>query len=209
VIATAVIATARRAGTRAAPMPPEQRRATIIAAALPLLRIHGADVTTKQIAEAAGIAEGTLFRAFPDKESLVLAVVQQVFDPLPTIAHLRAVDLSLPLRGRLKAAVDIVAGRLGIVWELMSALRMMGPPDQDPRYRSAITAHQLNDAMPDALMALIEPDRDELRVDPAKAARLLRQITFACTHPRITNENPLDADEIVDLLLDGLRAHAP
>ena len=42
--------------TRAAALPPSERRAEIIAATLPLVREHGANVTTRQIAEAAGIA---------------------------------------------------------------------------------------------------------------------------------------------------------
>jgi len=41
--------------TRAAALPPSERRAEIIAATLPLVREHGANVTTRQIAEAAGI----------------------------------------------------------------------------------------------------------------------------------------------------------
>jgi AcrR family transcriptional regulator len=190
-------------------MPPEQRREAIINAALPLLRANGEAVTTKQIADAAGIAEGTLFRVFADKESLICAVVRQVFDPAPTVQEMRLVDLTLPLRERLKAAVEIIARRLDTVWELMSALRMMGSPEQNPRFRSAMPPNQLNDLLPDSLSALIDPDRDQLRVDPVQAARILRLVTFACTHPRITDDNPLKPDEIVDLLLEGLRTHSP
>ncbi|SDO93235.1 DNA-binding transcriptional regulator, AcrR family [Nakamurella panacisegetis] len=190
-------------------MPPEQRRAAIIDAALPLLRTHGADVTTKQIAERAGIAEGTLFRVFPDKEALLVAAVQQVFDPRPALLEMDRIDLTLPLRERMRAAVEIIARRLDSVWELMSALRMMGPPDQNPRFREALPPSHLNDLLQDALSRLLEPDRDQLRVESAQAARLLRLVTFACTHPRITDDSPLKPDEVVDLLLDGLLAHHP
>lgn len=180
-----------------------------MAAAIPLLRTHGEGVTTKQIADAAGIAEGTIFRVFADKDSLITAAIAQVFDPAPTVEEMLDVDLELPLRERLRAAIEIITKRLDSVWELMSAMRMMGAPEQNPRLRAAMPAHPLNDALPDALMTVLEPDRAQFRVDVAQAARVLRLVTFACAHPRITDGRPLTPDEIVDLLLDGIRAHAP
>ena len=56
---------------RARPLSPEDRRAAILDAVVPLLIDHGAAVTTAEMAEAAGIAEGTIFRVFPDKASLL------------------------------------------------------------------------------------------------------------------------------------------
>ena len=35
-------------------------------------------------------------------------------------------------------------------------------------------------------------------------ARLLRLLTFSGTHPMITDGNPLTAEQIVSVLLDGL-----
>ena len=55
--ATEVRAVDVRSG-RASPMSVEDRRASIIAAVTPLLIEHGRQVTSAQIAAAAGIAEG-------------------------------------------------------------------------------------------------------------------------------------------------------
>ncbi|HUO45747.1 MAG TPA: helix-turn-helix domain-containing protein, partial [Acidimicrobiia bacterium] len=56
---------------RAEPLAPEDRRQAIVEAVIPLLVERGASVTTREMAEAAGIAEGTIFRVFPDKCALI------------------------------------------------------------------------------------------------------------------------------------------
>src|SRR6478735_5524754 len=108
--------------TRAAALPPEERRAAIIETTIPLLLQHGRSVTTRQIAEAAGIAEGTIFRVFPDKEQLIDAVLERAVDPVPTQRALDAIDRSLPLDERLVLAVEIIQQRVDQIWQLMSAI---------------------------------------------------------------------------------------
>ena len=110
---------------RAAALPPSERRAEIVAATLPLLLVHGASVTTRQIAEAAGIAEGTIFRVFPDKESLIAAVVESAFDTKTVDAALAAIDPTLPLEPRLVAAVEILRRRFADILQLSTAVEMM------------------------------------------------------------------------------------
>ena len=62
-------------------MSPEERRAAIVRAARPLFLEHGQATSTRLVAEAAGIAEGTVFRAFATKQDLVDAVLDAEFDP--------------------------------------------------------------------------------------------------------------------------------
>ena len=84
---------------RVAPLAPDDRRAALIDATLPLLCEHGMAVSTRQIADAAGVAEGTIFRAFPDKTSLIVATVLRGTDPAGGVAAIRAIDPAADLRG--------------------------------------------------------------------------------------------------------------
>ena len=64
-----------------------------------------------------------------------------------------------------------------------------------------------NDRIYRAVTRLLRPDRDRFRVPVAEVARLLRLLTFAGTHPLITDGDPLTADQIVSVLLDGVIRH--
>ena len=66
---------------RAAPLPPDERRAAILLAVRPVILARGAAVTSRELAEAAGVAEGTLFRVFTDKVTLVREAVLAAVDP--------------------------------------------------------------------------------------------------------------------------------
>ncbi len=110
--------------TRAAPLPLDERRAALIAATEPLLERFGREVSTRQIAEAAGVAEGTIFRAFATKEELIDAVIEDAFDIQRTCDELAQVDPGLGLEERLIAAVVILQERLRRVVALFGSLRL-------------------------------------------------------------------------------------
>src|SRR6187397_1955415 len=90
-------------------MAPEARRKAILDALVPLLVERRGDVTTKEIAEAAGIAEGTLFRVFPDKATLLFAAAEEAINPA---GGQEAFDEAMAGVDDLRERVVVAAGRV-------------------------------------------------------------------------------------------------
>ena len=190
---------------RANPLPPDERRAALIAATEPLLEEFGRDVSTRQIAEAANVAEGTIFRVFSTKEALIDAVLEEVFDVQRTCDELRRIDLTLDLQTRLVAATQVLQARLRKVFALFHSMRLGPRPDQhDFRARQKID----NERLIAEIVGLLQPDRDRLRIPPDEAANALRAMTFALTHPIVNNGRQPRPEQIVDLVLHGITAEA-
>jgi AcrR family transcriptional regulator len=187
---------------RARPLPPDERRAALIHATVPLVCEHGTKVTTRQIAEAAGVAEGTIFRVFTDKDELVSAAVGAVLDPLPLIAELDGIDRTLPLRERMTALAGIMQRRLRRVFGLMSALGMVGGPDQLKEHKDKV--RPTNEMLFAAIERLLAADRDQFRCPLQEAAHILRLVTFSGSHPLISDGRMLTPEQIVSVVLDGL-----
>jgi AcrR family transcriptional regulator len=59
-----------------------RNRQRLIDAAVEEFAAHGADASLEQIASRAGVGIGTLYRHFPDRQALLLAVYQDGFDEL-------------------------------------------------------------------------------------------------------------------------------
>ncbi|MFG1703800.1 TetR/AcrR family transcriptional regulator [Nonomuraea sp. M3C6] len=107
-------------------MSPEQRREMIVRAALPLVVEYGTSVTTAQIARAAGIGEGTIFRAFGDKDAVLAACMQEALRPDDTLAHVASISLDLPLAERLVEASEAMRGHLARMGAVTGALATSG-----------------------------------------------------------------------------------
>ncbi len=191
---------------RAAPLPRDERRRALVDAALPLLRERGSDVSTRQIAEAAGVAEGTIFRVFPTKEALVEEAISCAFDPAPVLAALTAIDAGLPLEQRLRRAVELIQEHLVSVFSLVGALRWSGTGSHGSRSHPRSEHRRASAALDEALAAVVG-EAPGLRLPADEVARMLRLLTFAGTHP-LVSDRPLDAEQIVSLVLDGCRVHA-
>jgi AcrR family transcriptional regulator len=215
---------------------PDDRRAAILDATVPLLIAHGAGLTTRQIADAAGVAEGTLFRVFDDKRALLVAAIARALDPLPVVAAIRAVDGTRALEPVLRDVVDVVGTRsegirgvMAVAHEMRRAAGERSPEgmphsrfdNDDPAVRADLerpgslvhAAHQLRSRAgraPELILAavadMLEPYSAELRRDPAVCARILFSIVTSSFHDPLGPAEQLSTQEVVEVFLDGMRA---
>jgi AcrR family transcriptional regulator len=183
-------------------MAPEDRRAALIAATIPLLHEHGLDVSTRQIAAAAGVAEGTIFGVFKDKNSLLVASVIEALDSRPTIDAMAAIDPRLGLRERLGHAADLIIERFATNAHLLAAARALVLASSDSETTARMLASR--ERLLDALTAVIEPSAGELRKSPAATARLLLVFCGANAFGPFGDPGAVSGSEMVSLLLDGL-----
>jgi AcrR family transcriptional regulator len=193
----------------------EDRQEAIAVAAIPLLAEHGMHVTTGQIARAAGIAEGTIFRVFKDKQELLDFCVLRAFRTRELIDRIKAIPADRPLTDRLIDAmtmIDDMAARLGTLMHTLGATGYR--PDESKHKEHAEDGGK--SPMPDefkrtatALAELLSSSRDELRLPADRAAGYLIGLTFMTRMQAVRatqteqNEQESFVSEIVDLFMNG------
>ena len=190
---------------------PEERRAAIIAATIPLLREHGPAVTTKQIAEAAGVAEGTVFSVFTDKQSLIQAVVLNAMNPAGTERQLAEIDPGLEVHACLMDIVRILTRRFADTSAVFISMRRKA----DERHQHGLAPHgpppkafmaelgRVQQRTLAAVSAAIEPHHAELRLPPMVVAKMLLAVMTMASHPGAGYLDDVAPSTIVSVLLDG------
>ena len=185
---------------RARPLAPEDRRAAILDAVIPLLKERGRNVSTRQMAEAAGVAEGTLFRAFGDKDSLVAAAIGRYFDPEPFRDRLRAIDPDEPTEDKVRQVVGLFVDRFTGIIGFMTAMNMeAGPPPSLEDFRKSTWFAVVGQ--------LFRPG--ELSVATDDFAYFVRRIAFGTAVPAFNEPHLFTADELADLILRGVLPASP
>ncbi|HEX6220712.1 MAG TPA: TetR family transcriptional regulator, partial [Acidimicrobiia bacterium] len=164
---------------RARPLPAEDRRQAIVEAVIPLIMEQGASVTTAAIAEAAGIAEGTIFRVFPDKGSLLVEALKTCFDPAPTLDQLARIEPGLPFEIKLRKAAAIIIRRAERVHAVAAMLRTLPPPERPTHEEAHKAAIEANSMILWGLTRMFDDERVKLAIEPARAAAAFRGLLHA------------------------------
>jgi AcrR family transcriptional regulator len=194
---------------RATALPPDERRRAIIDAVVPLLVEHGPTITTRQIADAAGIAEGTIFRVFPDKAALLMATAAETVNPEGGAEAMALALADVPdLYTKLQVVIAQLVRRMEQGMLVMMALRATfikeghtgDVPPGPPKF--ILDANRL--LLESLATNVFEPHRTELGLPPRRAALILRSLVFGTWHPGTQDGDRLTVDEIAEACLVGV-----
>ncbi|MBX3311488.1 MAG: TetR/AcrR family transcriptional regulator [Microbacteriaceae bacterium] len=185
--------------TRAPGMTPEERREMIISATIPFFLEHGPSFTSKKLSEHLDLAEGTIFRAFGDKESLVQAVVKEFFERGPRELSEGIVDPALPLEEKVAKLVTGAQERVRDVFKMFSFLS----PEEAAKYRKRPKGEQFRKAVVEAF----KNNEDELTIPLDHLASLLQIAAIAGHASHFDANATISHDELVNFILYGIAGH--
>jgi AcrR family transcriptional regulator len=151
-------------------------RQQILAAAAQVLRERGlVGMTTRTIARAAGLADGTLYVHFPHKEDLILAVIQEQLPHFTAAMQADPADprpLAMALEGLIRAALRYTAALIPL------SAALFADPDLLARQQDALTQrqagpHLLYQRVAAYIMAEQQRGRINAHLNPLSVAALL------------------------------------
>jgi AcrR family transcriptional regulator len=189
---------------RAKPLAPDDRRRAIVEAVIPLILEKGSTLTSREMAEAAGVAEGTIFSVFPDKPAVIIEAVKVTMDTTPFRAAIADVSANAPLEDQLESVAVILlerSERIGTLVGVLRTIQRTGPRKPEEAHRFVMES---NAAILTALTELLDRHRERLRVEPGRAAVAFLGFVFANAHPLMAADAKPGASEIVDMLLHGI-----
>ncbi len=204
--------------SRATPLPSDLRRQAIIDAALPLLLERGPNISTRAIARACGIAEGTLFRVFETKQELIHATIHAALHPDAAVARLASLPDTQSIDERAAAILEIVSAEITRIKSLFALVatphephasggaqpashephqphRHGGPPPHVVENRELLTR---------AVRTALEAYESDLDVPVDHAAQLLMALAFATRFSFVQDAPVARAQNLAHMALHGI-----
>jgi AcrR family transcriptional regulator len=193
-----IVGSSERADARA-------NRARLVGAARAVFSERGLAAEMKEIAERAGVGVGTIYRNFPSKDDLILAIVR---DALATaVAEARVAEaMDDPIDG----LRTLLASALAMVdhygWLAEAMLGGQFPPN--PQMRAELQSHEYPRRFERLIQRAVDQSRLRDDIDVSVAAAMLAGTTTPWSHRRfLAGRTPERAAEAV--MTSFLRGAAP
>ncbi len=173
----------------------QRKMNSLLQAAMEVFAKSGVDAPVREIAERAGVGLGTVYRHFPQRSDLIVAVFQSRVDACADAASVLTTkyEPGEALARWMQRFVEFIATKRGLAAALHSG---------DPAY-SALPGY-FNQRLLPALKTLLDTAVAAGVVRPGvEAEDLLRAVATLCHGPH--GDEPLYARRMVALLVDGLR----
>ncbi len=188
-------------------MTPDERRQAIVEATLPLLLERGPELSTSQIAQAAGVAEGTIFRVFETKSDIIHAAIAAAVEPTQAIAALAALPAEQRLAERVTATLTILSDEITRTRSLFAHLAGAGFGHGRPHPPGGPLRHGPGDGRLRVFAATataLAPYADQLSVPIDTAAKLLNALAFAATFGVSPGDTPPTPESMATVVLHGI-----
>lgn len=177
-----------------------RNRAQLVDAASKAFLSRGTDVPMEEIAKAAGVGVGTLYRHFPQRTNLIEAVYRQEVEKLCSgIDDLLAAQ---PADEALAAWMGRFIEYIGLKRGLMDALRSTMDSESEV---FAHVAAALRDAVSTLVQAAVDSGRIRPDLDPLDVLRAVSGFGLVSSNAGWQDR----ARRLVDIFMDGLRVGAP
>jgi AcrR family transcriptional regulator len=170
----------------------------LLQAAMAVFATSGVDAPVREIAEKAGVGIGTIYRHFPQRSDLIVAVFRREVDACADAATVLATehDPGEALARWMQRYVDFIAAKRGLATALHSG---------NPAYETLPVYFQkrLRPALKTLLDAAAAAGEVRAGIEPND---LLRAVASLCAPAH--DGNPAHPRRMVALLVDGLRYRA-
>ena len=199
---------------RVSRLPPERRTADILAAAREVLSEKGFnDTLISDIAERAGVVEGSIYRYFENKRDLLFRVAEDWFEEMIDADEATLMAIS---GGRNRLRYVIYRHLTAIRTEPAMSRLVFQHLRPDPQYRET-RLFALHRAYTRQLVRVVEDGIAAGEFRAGVSPRLVRDLVYGCVEHRtwafLRGEGDFDsgvlADDLADLVFSGIRRPEP